>query len=70
MLHRRSQAKLIGSFGNSYHDPTGYRSFAGALQYLTFIRHDMTYVVQQVYFFINVLKTQHMYALKCIIPCI
>jgi hypothetical protein len=29
-------------------DPTAYRSLAGALQYLTFTRPDIAYVVQQV----------------------
>jgi hypothetical protein len=31
-----TKAKLSGSSGNPYHDPTEYRSLAGALQYLTF----------------------------------
>ena len=29
-------------------DPTAYRSLAGALQYLTFTRQDLTYAVHQV----------------------
>ncbi|PNX86817.1 hypothetical protein L195_g042899 [Trifolium pratense] len=30
-----TKTKLSGSYGNPYHDPTEYRSLAGALQYLT-----------------------------------
>jgi hypothetical protein len=37
------KAKLSASSGNSYHDPTEYRSLAGALQYLTFTRPDISY---------------------------
>ena len=40
-----TKAKLSASSGNSYHDPTEYQSLAGALQYLTFTRPDISYVV-------------------------
>jgi hypothetical protein len=60
-------AKLSGSSGNPYHDPTEYRRLAGALQYLTFTRSDISYAVQQVCLFMYDPKTQHMSALKCII---
>ncbi|GKB54782.1 ribonuclease H-like domain-containing protein [Tanacetum coccineum] len=37
----------LSSSGNPVSDPTLYRSLAGALQYLTFSRPDITYAVQQ-----------------------
>jgi hypothetical protein len=39
----------VSSTGPPVRDPTAYRSLAGALQYLTFTRSDIAYVVQQVY---------------------
>jgi len=62
-----TKAKLSGSSRNPYHDPTEYRSLAGALQYLTFTRPDISYAVQQVCLFMHDPKTQHMSALKRII---
>jgi len=62
-----TKAKLSGVSGNPYHDPTEYRSLAGALQYLTFTRPDITYDVQQVCLFMHDPRTQHMIALKRII---
>lgn len=41
-------AKLSGVEGSPVADPTHYRSLAGALQYLTFTRPDISYAVQQV----------------------
>jgi hypothetical protein len=41
-----SSAKLSASDGPFFHDPTLYRSLAGALQYLTFTRPDISYAVQ------------------------
>ena len=43
-----TQAKLSADLGTPVADPTAYRSLAGALQYLTFTRPDLTYAVQQV----------------------
>jgi hypothetical protein len=40
-----TQAKLSATLGDPVADPTTYRSFAGALQYLTFTRLDLTYAV-------------------------
>ncbi|GJR02970.1 ribonuclease H-like domain-containing protein [Tanacetum coccineum] len=37
----------LGSDGDPVSDPTLYRSLAGALQYLTFTRPDLSYAVQQ-----------------------
>jgi hypothetical protein len=41
-----TQAKLSATLGDPVADPTTYQSLAGALQYLTFTRPDLTYVVQ------------------------
>jgi hypothetical protein len=43
-----TQAKLSEATGDPVVDPTGYRCLAGALQYLTFTRPDISYAVQQV----------------------
>lgn len=59
-----TKSKLHVSFGSSYEDPTHYCSLAGALQYLTFTRLDLSYVVQQVCLHMHDPKTAHMNALK------
>ncbi|XP_057526265.1 uncharacterized mitochondrial protein AtMg00810-like [Amaranthus tricolor] len=41
-------------------DPTLYRSLAGALQYLTFNRPDISYVVQQVCLYMHDPRVEHM----------
>uniref|UniRef100_J3M4Q7 Mitochondrial protein n=1 Tax=Oryza brachyantha TaxID=4533 RepID=J3M4Q7_ORYBR len=41
-------AKLSAMEGDPVTDPTDYRSFVGALQYLTFTRLDISYDVQQI----------------------
>jgi hypothetical protein len=43
-----TRAKVSSDMEAPVSDPTAYRSLAEALQYLTFIRHDIAYVVQQV----------------------
>jgi hypothetical protein len=43
-----TQAKVSSNMGAPVRDPNAYRSLAGALQYLTFTRLDITYTVQQV----------------------
>jgi len=40
-----TQTKLSADLGDPVADPTAYRSLAGALQYLIFIRPDLTYAV-------------------------
>jgi hypothetical protein len=45
--HVDTHSKLPAD-GVSVTDPSQYRSLAGALQYLTFTRPDIAYVVQQV----------------------
>ena len=44
-----TSAKVSGMEGSPVADPTHYRGLAGALQYLTFTRLDISYVVQQVW---------------------
>jgi hypothetical protein len=50
--------------GSLVADPTAYRSLAGALQYLTFIRPDITYAVQQVCLHMHDPQEPHLTALK------
>ncbi|XP_060178191.1 uncharacterized mitochondrial protein AtMg00810-like [Lycium barbarum] len=59
--------KLSASSSAPYEDPTKYRRLAGALQYLTFTRPDISYVVQQVCLFMHDPKVQHIEALKRIL---
>ncbi|XP_060178345.1 uncharacterized mitochondrial protein AtMg00810-like [Lycium barbarum] len=42
-----TKPKVSDTSGDPYDDPTHYRSLAGALQYLTFTRPDISYAVQQ-----------------------
>ena len=73
VLHKSSptpvdtKTKLNASSRNLYHDPTEYQSLAAALQYLTFTRPDISYVVKQVCLFMHDKKTQHMSSLKRIL---
>ncbi|XP_047323293.1 uncharacterized mitochondrial protein AtMg00810-like [Impatiens glandulifera] len=62
-----SKGKMSTQSGISYRDPTSYRSLCGALQYLTFTRPDISYVVQQVCLFMHAPQVAHMNALKRII---
>ncbi|WVZ86115.1 hypothetical protein U9M48_032949 [Paspalum notatum var. saurae] len=59
-----TQAKLPEDVGTPVADPTAYRSLAGALQYLTFTRPDITYAVQQVCLHMHDLREPHLTALK------
>lgn len=40
-----TKSKLSATSGEKFDDPTLYRSLAGALQYLTFTRPDISYAV-------------------------
>ena len=59
-----TQAKLSAALGDPVADPTAYRSLAGALQYLTFTRPDLTYAVQQICLHMHDLRESHLAALK------
>ena len=59
-----TQAKLSADLGDPVADPTAYQSLAGALQYLTFTRPDLTYDVQQVCLHMHDPQELHLAALK------
>ncbi|KAK1411497.1 hypothetical protein QVD17_38046 [Tagetes erecta] len=59
--------KLSAHDGDLFHDPTTYRSLAGALQYLTFTRPDISYAVQQVCMHMHAPRQSHFDALKRIL---
>ncbi|KAM0049608.1 putative RNA-directed DNA polymerase [Helianthus debilis subsp. tardiflorus] len=62
-----TKSKLSASLSNLLEDPTIYRSLAGALQYLTFTRPDISYAVQQVCMHMHSTRIDHWNSLKCII---
>lgn len=76
MLHCnpvRTPADLSTKFDGSgppVADPTLYRSLAGALQYLTFTRPDITYDVQQISLYMHDPREPHFTALKRILQYI
>ncbi|MFS8010596.1 putative RNA-directed DNA polymerase [Helianthus anomalus] len=57
-------AKLSATEGALFDDPTLYRSLAGALQYLTFTRPDISYAVQQVCLFMHEPREPHFAFMK------
>ncbi|GKD30616.1 ribonuclease H-like domain-containing protein [Tanacetum coccineum] len=57
----------LGPDGVSVQDPTMYRSLAGGLQYLTFTRPDLSYVVQQICLYMHDPREPHLAALKRIL---
>ena len=59
-----TQVKLSADLGAPVDDPTAYRSLAGALQYLTFTRPDLTYTVQQVCLHMHDPRESHLAMLK------
>ncbi|MCI00624.1 hypothetical protein A2U01_0021644, partial [Trifolium medium] len=65
--HVDTKHKLSTSFSTPYEDPSLYRSLAGALQYHTFTRSDISYAVQQVCLHMHAPHTEHMIALKRIL---
>jgi hypothetical protein len=56
--------KITATDGPPVADATNYRSLAGALQYLTFTRPDIAYVVQQVCLHMHDPREPHLAALK------
>jgi hypothetical protein len=61
------QSKLAADSGPAVQDATQYRSLAGALQYLTFTRPDITYAVQHICLHMHDPRESHLTALKRII---
>jgi hypothetical protein len=59
-----TQTKLSEATGEPVKDPTGYRSLAGALQYLTFTRPDISYAMQSVCLHMHDPQEPHLAALK------
>jgi hypothetical protein len=59
-----TQAKLSATLGAPVTDPTAYQSLAGALQYLTFTRPDVTDTVQQICLHMHDPRESHLAALK------
>ncbi|GJR92956.1 ribonuclease H-like domain-containing protein [Tanacetum coccineum] len=57
----------LGPDGDPVSDSTLYRSLASALQYLTFTRPDISYVVQQVCLYMHDPREPHLAALKRIL---
>jgi hypothetical protein len=62
-----TQVKLSEDNGPSIADATVYRSLTDALQYLTFSRPDIAYVVQQVCLHMHTTREPHFTALKRIL---
>ncbi|GJX04230.1 ribonuclease H-like domain-containing protein [Tanacetum coccineum] len=56
--------KKIGLEGPPVTDPTLYRSLAGAFQYLTFTRPDLSYAVQQLCLYMHDPREPHLNAMK------
>jgi len=59
-----TQAKVSATEGPPVADPTAFRSLAGALQYLTFTRPDISYAVQQIYLHMHDPREPQLTALK------
>jgi len=62
-----TKSKLSTTTGTQSADPSVYRSLAGALQYLTFTRPDISYAVQQICLFMHNPMEVHMQALRRIL---
>lgn len=59
--------KLFADLGNLIDDPISYCNLAGALQYLTFTRPDISYVVQQICMHMHAPRSSHLNALNRIL---
>ncbi|KAI3723537.1 hypothetical protein L2E82_35180 [Cichorium intybus] len=62
-----TSSKLSATAGSPLPDGTLYRSLAGALQYLTFTRPDISYAVQQVCLFMHAPRDSHFHFMKRIL---
>jgi hypothetical protein len=62
-----TRAKLSATDGAPVTDPSQYRSLAGALQYLTLTRPNLTYAVQQVCLFMHDPREPHFALIKSIL---
>ncbi|XP_071739615.1 uncharacterized mitochondrial protein AtMg00810-like [Rutidosis leptorrhynchoides] len=62
-----TSGNLSAGTGKPYSNPTEFCSLVGALQYLTFTRLDIAYVVQQICLHMHAPLNTHMNALKRII---
>ncbi|XP_040863470.1 uncharacterized mitochondrial protein AtMg00810-like [Glycine max] len=62
-----TKPKLSASNDSPYEDPRKYHSLAGALQYLTFTRPDISYVVQQICLHMHDPRNEHMSVIKFIL---
>ncbi|XP_071740795.1 uncharacterized mitochondrial protein AtMg00810-like [Rutidosis leptorrhynchoides] len=62
-----TNGKLNSNQGKLYSVPTKFQSLAGALQYLTFMQPDISYVVQKICLHIHNPKECHMNSLKRIV---
>ncbi|GJX07199.1 ribonuclease H-like domain-containing protein [Tanacetum coccineum] len=60
----------LGSDGDPVSDSTLFRSLAGGLQYLTFTRPDISYVVQQICLHMHDHQEPHLVALKRVLRCV
>jgi hypothetical protein len=61
------QAKLAVDSGPPVHDASQFQSITGALQYFTFTRPDIAYVMQQIYLHMQDPWEPHLTAMKCIL---
>jgi hypothetical protein len=64
-----TQAKLSEDDGHPVANTTSYWSLTGVLQYLTFSRPDIAYIVQQVCLHMHTPREPHLTALKWIVHC-
>nr|KYP50099.1 hypothetical protein KK1_028174 [Cajanus cajan] len=62
-----TKPKISAATSIPFEDPSLYRSLVVALQYLTFTRPEITYVVQQGCLFMHDPREEHMHALKRIL---
>ncbi|WOH09590.1 hypothetical protein DCAR_0729048 [Daucus carota subsp. sativus] len=67
IVERAGMASFSATSGTPVDDPAHYRRLAGALQYLTITRPDISYAVQQICLHMHDPRTDHMSALKRII---